>query len=39
MQLEEAGVDGPEDTLPEGLDVEIGESHYSLGMVHEFTVG
>ena len=38
MQLEELGVDGPEDTFPEGVDIEIGDSHYSLGMVHEFTV-
>jgi hypothetical protein len=38
MQLEEAGVGGPEDTIPEGLDVELGPPHFTHGMVHEFTV-
>jgi hypothetical protein len=38
MQLEELGVDGPEDTIPADAGIEIGDSHYTLGMVHEFTV-
>jgi hypothetical protein len=37
-QLEEAGVDGPEDTIPAGLDIELGPPHFTKGMVHEFTV-
>jgi hypothetical protein len=38
IQLEEAGVDGPEGTLPEGIEVELGPPHSILGMIHEFTV-
>ncbi len=38
MQLEEAGVDGPEDTIPEDLGIELGPPHFTKGMVHEFTV-
>jgi hypothetical protein len=38
MQLEEVGVDGPEDTIPEGLGIELGPPHFTKGMVHEFTV-
>jgi hypothetical protein len=29
-------MEGPEDTLPEG--VEVGPPHFTLGMVHELTV-
>jgi hypothetical protein len=36
MQLDEAGVDGPEDSLPAG--VEVGPPHYTIGMTHEFNV-
>jgi hypothetical protein len=35
-EVEAAGVDGPEDTLPPGI--ELGPPHFTLGMVHEFTV-
>jgi hypothetical protein len=38
MQLEEAGVEGPDDTIPEGLGLELGPPHFTKGMVHEFTV-
>ena len=38
MQLEELGVDGPEDTTPADAGIELGPPHYALGMVHEFTV-
>lgn len=37
MELEELGVTGPDDTLPEGAP-EVGPPHFTLGMVHEFTV-
>ena len=36
MQLDEAGVDGPEDSLPAGI--EVGPAHYTIGMIHEFNV-
>jgi len=36
--LEEAGVDGPEDSIPADLGVELGPPHFTKGMVHEFTV-
>lgn len=38
MQLEEAGVDGPEDTIPADFEVELGPPHFTKGMIHEFTV-
>ena len=38
MQLQELGVNGPDDTIPPDAGVEIGDRHYNLGMVHEFTV-
>lgn len=37
MELEELGVGGPDDTLPEG-GPEVGPPHFTLGMIHEFTV-
>ena len=36
IQLDQAGVDGPEDSLPVGI--EIGPPHYTIGMIHEFNV-
>jgi hypothetical protein len=38
MQLDELGVDGPEDTIPAGSGLELGPPHFTKGMVHEFTV-
>jgi hypothetical protein len=38
MQLEELGVDGPEDTIPADSGLELGPPHFTKGMVHEFTV-
>jgi hypothetical protein len=42
MQLEELGLGGPEATLPAGetlpAELEVGPPHFTLGMVHEFTV-
>lgn len=38
MQLEEAGVGGPEDTIPEDFPIELGPPHFTKGMAHEFTV-
>jgi hypothetical protein len=38
MHLQELGVNGPDDTIPPDAGVEIGDRHFNLGMVHEFTV-
>ena len=38
MQLQELGVNGPDDTIPPDTGIEIGDRHYTLGMIHEFTV-
>jgi hypothetical protein len=37
-QLEELGVDGPEDTIPADAGLELGPPHFTLGMAVEFTV-
>lgn len=37
-QLEELGVDGPEDTIPADSGLELGPPHFTKGMVAEFTV-
>jgi hypothetical protein len=37
-QLEELGVDGPEDTIPADAGFELGPPHFTKGMVVEFTV-
>ena len=36
IELEQGGVDGPEDSLPAGI--EVGPPHYTIGMIHEFNV-
>ena len=37
-QLEELGVDGPEDTIPADAGLELGPPHFTEGMLLEFTV-
>ena len=36
IELDQAGVDGADDSLPAGI--EVGPPHYTIGMIHEFNV-